>query len=618
MAANAAAALLLGAVVLAYAGLIPIGHWQDEFDAIPFLVERGWAGLWLRVVTWSPRPFSEALLFLYAHLVQNYRSNLIAPVLSALWLMFGASAVLVPVVLRHAFPSRNAMMQGVLLGLGIFCLMLVGHPVAEFFYWPQSAIAYIPATAGIVVAMWLLLAGGATQPGGRSGASVMLALSALSAEVGAIFVLAFCLLAFSFALADHAGKRAAPASDAPVKWLIAPFVAALSVLLLVRQGRFESTSEIFGDAAVAHHLLPSLVAAAGTFVREVVSIDGAGATFTSLFLGLVTKGGFFGASYLISRPLIRSRTGPVSSGRMIALFGVASLATVFLTLAAAYYQFGLVCCQRHGTFRQGLVLVSLVSLAAFAAHRRAGRPMHAGDQAAALPIVLLLASVAVPAMTSVSSVWADYQTLGKRLELTRANWQAGMAAGDRFVYQTMPQGRIVGGLIIGQGTYDSAAAGAVSHLVRYFGKEGVIVRDPESMISMPGAHPSAEAHVIGAASAQCYIDAIDDAPYTGAPVRRRSDGLLSVRGWAAPPEGAGDPSPRTLIVAISASGESRYFDTTAEPRPDVAAALGRPRLGNAGFRANLNLPAEPHEQVLRVRSVAGGAAYECSLSVRVD
>ncbi|MBN8901828.1 MAG: hypothetical protein J0H57_12400, partial [Rhodospirillales bacterium] len=59
----------LAAVALLHAGLIPRGAWgADEFQTFGMFRAHGWQYLWFRFISWSPRPFSEALIALYAAL----------------------------------------------------------------------------------------------------------------------------------------------------------------------------------------------------------------------------------------------------------------------------------------------------------------------------------------------------------------------------------------------------------------------------------------------------------------------------------------------------------------------------------------------------------------------
>ena len=617
-AAMLAAFLLLAAVLAAYAGLIPAGQWQDEFQTFPEFFEQGWAGLGTRLRNWSPRPLSELLLYMYAQAVNALGAPLIPQVLSILWALLVSSALFVPWAARRAFPSRVSLRQNLLLGLGIVCLLLSTNRPAEFFYWPQSAVAYMPAVAGIFVVMWLLATSALGTRRAQWTAAAMLTISALAAEAAAILVMAFCLFAWGLAFADRLHGR----PDALLKtsgMFVIPFAAAATVLTMVARGRFGAPGEIFGDPEVAHHPVPALLQATAGFFRELLAIDGVGTTTSSLLLGLLAKACFVVAAYFILRPVLDARKR--ASARLAGALGLACFATVFLTIAAAYYQFGMVCCQRHGTFRQALVLAGLVSLAAFAAGRRAPLAGEGdADHAPTFAILCLVAAVGLPAALSIPGVLADYRSLDKRLQSGRENWEAGMAGGDRFTYQTLAPGRVVGGLGIPEGTYTAGADthNSIPHIIKFFGKKEATFRDYPISVARPVEGTKVSFQELARPLPQCRLDAVNGTPYEGAVARRTDQGQLVLQGWAVPPTRFMPWAGQAWVVAVSPDGKKHFFETVPERRPDVARALGRPLLGDAGFRAILDLSRLPGKQVLGILAVAGSSAYGCGISLQVD
>ena len=67
-------------ILAAFAGLSPMGSWRpDEYHDFGLFRSQGWS-FWLqRLLTWSPRPFSEALVGLYFWAEEATRSQLIGP-----------------------------------------------------------------------------------------------------------------------------------------------------------------------------------------------------------------------------------------------------------------------------------------------------------------------------------------------------------------------------------------------------------------------------------------------------------------------------------------------------------------------------------------------------------
>ena len=122
--------------ILAHAALLPLGRWYpDEF--IQFANHRalGWQAVADRILHWSPRPFSELLLFLYSTAVFWAEIPGVAVVLAVGW-----TGVLVLLLAA----SRIA---GIGLALPI-CLvaasLLVSQP-GEVWYWPADRPGRPPA-----------------------------------------------------------------------------------------------------------------------------------------------------------------------------------------------------------------------------------------------------------------------------------------------------------------------------------------------------------------------------------------------------------------------------------------------------------------------------------------
>ena len=93
-------ATVLSLLLLAHAGLIVAGQWQgDEWFNFSLFRSEGTGFLLHRVLTWSPRPVSEGLVFLYARAVDALHRPLVTPVLGLLFLHNNLHA------LHHARPG---------------------------------------------------------------------------------------------------------------------------------------------------------------------------------------------------------------------------------------------------------------------------------------------------------------------------------------------------------------------------------------------------------------------------------------------------------------------------------------------------------------------------------
>jgi hypothetical protein len=69
--------------VVAFAGLLPYGHWQpDEFQNLVSWRRDPAHFFWARLTTWSPRPISELLVYSYLGAVDTFHRPLIGEALA--------------------------------------------------------------------------------------------------------------------------------------------------------------------------------------------------------------------------------------------------------------------------------------------------------------------------------------------------------------------------------------------------------------------------------------------------------------------------------------------------------------------------------------------------------
>ncbi|MGI4977233.1 MAG: hypothetical protein ACRYG6_09850, partial [Janthinobacterium lividum] len=342
----ALAAACLSALLLAHAGLIVAGQWQgDEWFNFSLFRTEGTGFLLHRVLTWSPRPVSELLVFGYARAVDALHRPLVTPVLALLW---GALAACAAMLLPGAGGGVAWRARGLVV-LAVLAFFLLGHQVAEMFYWPMGAAAYVGAIAALTLLVMLVLRGGHLSRGGAVWAAGAMVVAAGSAEVGAMAVGAAALLLGAAQVRERPWRAAV---------LAVPLGAALLVLGLILNGRASAGVALGTETATIHALWPSLRAAAAQFAHETVSLDAYPDGWRGLALGGATKLALF----LGLRALCRAGlAGSATPRAQLWALAASLLAASFLSIAAALWQFGLVCCQRHDSFRQCLdVLVLLL------------------------------------------------------------------------------------------------------------------------------------------------------------------------------------------------------------------------------------------------------------------
>ena len=344
--------------------MLPQGQWHDEFYTFSFLRARGLHGALTRLVNWGPRPFSELLILIYWHAVRASGGPLMSGVLGASWAMMWAG--LLAALRPWRRPGRGARWA---LALGLPALFLMAGPVAELWYWPVGALAYMPAlgAAGYVT---LVLAGpGVTARRDWVWLAAALGVGAWSVEVGMFLAVVLApLLAVSLWRTD---RRSAVI-------MLVPLAAGLLVAAGLAHGRTAQANEMV-DAGTFHRIWPSLRAGWPVFAAGLTGWGDDGSPHLAgmralAVRGLLLLGAWAGLRLAWPAPVSRVRLAMV-----IVALGSAAL----LSAVGAFYQFGVLCCERHEAYRQAIYLLMIVAAAGLLP--RAGQVLGRAGLAAPRP-----------------------------------------------------------------------------------------------------------------------------------------------------------------------------------------------------------------------------------------
>ncbi len=464
----AGTAVFMAAVLALHAALLPGGRWDgDEYFDFSMLRLLGWHFIWLRFYDWSPRPVSELALWLYDGAVTLHHGPLIAPFLALLWsILIGATAAAIWRPRMLGAPWRLAV------ALSVLAMFLLGHVVNEMFYWPQASAPYLLALAGMAVTALRLIGGHRQTRRDRLILGSALLLAAWSSETGQLFTLGCCGVLLLAGLPDLLRRPAAAVRDQA--WFLLPLAGALAmVFILVFFRVTKATAGLDPASPYFHHLGPSLLGTLHSLQAEFVDSDpyrpdpgpyGKLVTYSLLFAGLLAS--------LRAGNLGRALTGRYA----LALLG-GILLSAFGSILAAHFQFGVLCCERHHTFRQCLVVLLVLVLAAIAA--RFGRtdapwPRIAGP-------LCLVAATLISLSTRLPQLINDYGILRTDIQMTAQNWAAEREPGTSMVFHMPVHGQVLEGLAWTPGpvTRDGPGPFYYSAMLRYFGKlTGEVVATP--------------------------------------------------------------------------------------------------------------------------------------------
>jgi hypothetical protein len=396
--------VLLAALLGMHLALLPQGQWFDEYFTFSFLRSWGWAGVAVRLQHWGMRPISEVLAFGYCRLVLLARQPLIWECLAFCWLvLFGLLAL---AIAPWRGPARSARCI-VLLALPL--LFLVSAPVGELWYWPLGALAYLPALGAAAYATMVLVGPGLRRDRDWIVLALVLTIAAFSSELGAFFALLLSPLLFGdlFVRQEPGGIRQAAVIGVP-------FMAAGFVMASLMHGRAASQTEMMA-AGSFHHALPSLLRA---LPHALAGLSGWGDTGWQTLRALLSRAVLVAGSAGVLRC---AWPAPVPRAR-VALVLVALAGTALLSIAGAFYQFGVLCCERHEAYRQALYVL-MVAASAGLLPRRVRWP--AGWRMADLSVALVTVAVTVAALPRVPALLAEYRDAHAQRKALKALFASG-------------------------------------------------------------------------------------------------------------------------------------------------------------------------------------------------
>jgi len=423
--ATTAACVVFATIILAHAGLLSLSRWQaDEYLDFAFQRQFGWHYVVGRYWTWSARLWSEMLLALYGAAVNAAHRPLAARCDALLWAGL-AVACLGPAWFGSRAQAAAARARRLALGLALFAFFLLGHGITEVFYWPAGAIAYIPTLAAATWLFWCVADGVA---GRRVSAACALGLAAGSSEVGIFLVIGFSALALAW-------RKRAEVLSAP--WLLPGVALACLDFWIVLHGRVGKIEILGPDSAYVHHAAASLGAALPGFLLDIVSsgrdviVPGEIATHVAADL-LLLLGGWC---------LAGSGGGAPDRGLLLLPLALALLVAAFATRAAALYQFGTICCERHETMRQCFIVLALLAIGLWAGKR--WPPHHVLGTFAPAPLVVASLVLGVPRVPDLA---ADYRVVPRALAARARTWQSGLGAdSDAMTLVIDPNGVLIQG-----------------------------------------------------------------------------------------------------------------------------------------------------------------------------
>ena len=452
----------------AYAGQLGLGRWQfDEYLLFTSLRIDGWQAVMPRLA-FSPRPFSEALLFLYGTAVLGFGSSLIVPFLAALWAGVLGCAVLAA---RSVLPpsGQRSVTAAVLVGV-LFAFVLTTNSITEVFYWPMAAAAYLPTAGSATVLLFLL--SGPLDSRRRVGCGAALFVSAASSEVGAAMAIGFAgAAAFAGALGGRA--RFVKALRDGIWWLFPAMlgVAVLGLVLAVRAHEVKPGAEV---EPFAGHLAASLGAGLRQFMLDLASSNWADRTLPASLAAVATK-----LLFAVGFAAVWRQADPVGAvpGRWHAVLAAALGTAALFSTVAADYHYGTLCCERQATTRSWFIDLLAIMAMAWALDQ-----WQAWRRVAWLPPILLALSL-YPVLFDLQGLRRDYTNYRWAIDARVRTWRSAAQPGTDEMEFYMPPDEakmLIHGYTQPIGTFQIGlkAPERVTAIGNFFGKDVVVTCQP--------------------------------------------------------------------------------------------------------------------------------------------
>jgi hypothetical protein len=451
--------LCMAAILTLHLGLLTRGAWNgDEYAAISQYRDQGVAYLWFRFWSWSPRPLSEALIWLYAFAVVSSRQPLIVPALIGFWLLMIVAVC--PALFRC---RRDTFALRALSAAAILAFIVLGHDVAAVLYWPFGTVAYAPVIAALLFLLFYLA--NEDTRGKAGGIAVALALvgAAWCSEIGALLTLIFAAMVVGYLIWYRR------TTGAQLIWWALPMLAAMIVMVMIADNHRTSYWMLpDGDANLYHHTFASLAAATLRVPQEFAALDGETFDRPNLVRGIAVKLLFFVGMHFCwsAGDRVAQRSQP-----WLPMLAVSILITMVAILAGSFQEYGTSCCDRHAFMRQAFGWIATAAIAIWIPPLIA--PANRWRLVIA-PLALVIAA-GILIRPRAHDLREDYRYFDDPARARARTMESGWSDGPTMTMYLPYSDQLFPSQIPG-GFYDASDAWWVPGILRYFHKGSVEIR----------------------------------------------------------------------------------------------------------------------------------------------
>ena len=454
-------------VLLPSITLLGLSSWQiDDYYQASLYRNDGLLAFWQRLYWWSPRPLSDSILYIYYGIVGYTRKPFVGIFLAILWMVFGVSLY---ISLKNIIQSTTCYLDQdikvinynykkiensnifyykivipLLLSLLLFIYFLFVEKPSEIFYWPAGAAPYLLSASGIILTTSTLIKISNSKHISYFETFSLVTftiLTAFSSEVGAVYslLLSLCLLTIIVSCCIK---------YIPVNWPILTwkqsntmklaiassisFALSSTVLFFLKTSRVGKAELNSLASPITGNIKSSFILATERIINETF-FSYSFACKLALLLLVILLG-------------IQAKVSLKKSTEFTCLILIVPLlATNFVMINAAYYQFGELCCDRHLHFRAILTGLSLFLLGLMVASRLYAHSTPADSNSTAHPnkksssqFFLLTSNFSLITITcltlillvslQISSIVNDFKNFQSISHVYRENWHTNLSS----------------------------------------------------------------------------------------------------------------------------------------------------------------------------------------------
>lgn len=614
--------------------LLITSSWSDDDYHIAKMYQYGLDELFERIYTWSPRFFSEIVLYLYYNAVPVLGKPMTGAMLLIIWLFLICSIFIftkdaieknslylqqksINLDNKIDFSAENIYLQfllPLLITLILLTYLFYAQRPNTMFYLVVVSAAYVSALAGIILNINFLLGQGSSTNINTAQLLKLIVFGTITAsawEIGAIFQLLFSSCIFLLLLLSAFTKqvRYLPFSSLNKinRWKLAftnliPFLISIYILFLLLSNRASSGEKVedFSSPLVGN-FKASFIAAILQFLKELFFFSNSGKfefTFFSFSYALILKLSLLVILIvLLYRAIIKINIVVVNA---CILSVIILIITNFAISFSSYYQLGTLFVPRQANFKSALIgliifLFSLIITSSLHSLRNKNLLLNSSITlfgSFCLTFILLINSQ----LDNLKTDLTNFQNLVRSNTL---NWQANLNSPESFAVYTQVPSYYSYRIYIDEGFYPSCNLNRDSHNIvasrylEYFNKQRLYVTSFKGK-NVDKYYDLVEKKIADSKNQNqidfnCFlatgnVEFINNLPNVNSIIEVKINEPVEVLGWAINPDGG--KAKRVLITREDDKAVLADVPINLS-RPDVARYLDNTNLIDSGWKAIL-------------------------------